>query len=79
MHCVGNLMLISREHNSSIGNKPFIKKLNSYGECNLLNQQKEIIDFVENKEEPIWDKCAIEKRRNRIVDAAIKIWSLDNI
>jgi uncharacterized protein with ParB-like and HNH nuclease domain len=79
LHCVGNLMLISREHNSSIGNKPFIEKLNSYGECNLLNQQKEIIDFVENKEEPIWDKCAIEKRRNRIVDAAIKIWSLDNI
>ena len=79
LNCVGNLMLISRKHNSSIGNKPFIEKLNSYGECNLLNQQKEIIDFVENKEEPIWDKCAIEKRRNRIVDAAIKIWSLDNI
>lgn len=35
-------MLISQSHNSSIGNKPFADKLQSYGKDNLLNQQKEI-------------------------------------
>ncbi|MBQ4214938.1 MAG: DUF262 domain-containing protein, partial [Bacteroidales bacterium] len=49
LNCVGNLMLISQSHNSSIGNKPFAEKLVSYGKDNLLNQQKEIVDFVENK------------------------------
>ena len=28
LHCFGNLMLISKRHNSSIGNKPFKEKLN---------------------------------------------------
>ncbi|HQK40168.1 MAG TPA: HNH endonuclease family protein, partial [Flavobacterium alvei] len=46
LNCVGNLMLISQSHNSSIGNKPFAQKLESYGKDNLLNQQREICDFV---------------------------------
>ena len=79
MHCVGNLMLISREHNSSIGNKPFIEKLNSYGKCNLLNQQKEIKDFVTDEQTPKWDKVAIEKRSQKIIETAKEIWNLDKI
>lgn len=79
LNCVGNLMLISQSHNSSIGNKPFADKLASYGKDNLLNQQKEIIDFVENKDNPIWNRAAIEKRHNKIKDAVKDIWNLETI
>jgi hypothetical protein len=60
---IGNLMLISQKHNSSIGNRPFKQKLESYGKDNLLNQQKKIADYVLDKSNPVWDKNAIEKRR----------------
>ncbi|MDP2903163.1 MAG: DUF262 domain-containing HNH endonuclease family protein [Methylovulum sp.] len=76
---LGNLMLISQSHNSSIGNKPFSDKLASYGRDNLLNQQKEIIKFVSDKSNPIWDKQAIEKRQIKMIKAANVIWNLDNI
>ena len=72
-------MLISQSHNSSIGNKPFAQKLESYGKDNLLNQQREICDFVEDKSKPVGDKAAIEKRHNRILEAVKDIWSLDKI
>ncbi len=79
LNCVGNLMLISQSHNSSIGNKPFAEKLASYGKDNLLNQQKEIVDFVEDKNNPIWDKTAIEKRHEKIKNAVKEIWNLNKI
>lgn len=76
---IGNLMLISQSHNSSIGNKPFTDKLISYGEANLLNQQKEISDFVADKNIPIWNKATIDKRKQKIIAAATDMWNLDNI
>ena len=76
---IGNLMLISQSHNSSIGNKPFINKLTSYGEANLLNQQKEISDFVADKNVPVWNKATIDKRKQKIIAAATDMWNLDNI
>jgi len=79
LNCVGNLMLISQSHNSAIGNKPFYEKLDSYGKANLLNQQREIIDFIEDKNNPIWDKAAIERRHTKIKEAVKDIWSLDRI
>ena len=75
----GNLMLISKSRNSSIGNEPFDRKLKSYGADNLLNQQKEIVNFVSDKNNPAWDKAAIEKRQTKILAAAMDIWNLDNI
>lgn len=74
---VGNLMLISQSHNSSIGNTSFANKLASYGKDNLLNQQKEIIEFVTDKNNPVWDKDAIERRHNKIKEAVSKIWNLN--
>jgi uncharacterized protein with ParB-like and HNH nuclease domain len=79
LNCLGNLMLISQSHNSSIGNKPFKDKLESYGKDNLLNQQKKIKDFVQNIETPIWDKNCIEKRLLVIVNSAKEIWNIDKI
>ena len=79
MNCVGNLMLMAGRQNSSLGNRPFADKLFVYGRDNLLNQQKEIIEFVTDKEHPVWDKSSIERRFNKIVGAVKEIWNLDNI
>ena len=79
MNCVGNLMLMAGRQNSSLGNRPFADKLHTYGKDNLLNQQKEIIEFVADKEHPVWDKSSIERRLNKIVNAVKEIWNLDNI
>ncbi len=79
MNCLGNLMLIAGGHNISISNGPFKSKLASYGQNNLLNQQKEIINFVADSSNPIWDKDAIEKRLRAIQTAAKTLWSLDKL
>ena len=75
----GSSVDISQGHNSSIGNKPFNEKLVSYGKDNVLNQQKQVADFVADLSNPVWDKTAIEKRQRAILEAAKVIWSLDNI
>lgn len=78
LNCIGNLMLISGSHNSSIGNKPFKDKLDSYNKNPLLKQQAEIKTFV--KKELRWDKEAIDNRHEKIVDDfAIDEWSFDEI
>ena len=79
MNCLGNLMLISQVHNSSIGNKPFQTKLASYGKDNLLAQQKEVVDFVDDPNQPIWNVSAITKRQQKILETAKRLWNLDGI
>ena len=79
MNCVGNLMLMAGRQNSSLGNRPFADKLFVYGRDNLLNQQKEIIEFVTDKEHPVWDKSSIERRFDKIISAVKEIWNLGNI
>ena len=79
MNSIGNLLLIAGRQNSSLGNRPFAEKLQVYGKDNLLNQQKEILEFVTDKEYPTWDKSSIERRFNKIINAAKEIWNLDNI
>lgn len=79
LNSIGNLMLISQHHNCAIGNKPFEEKLSSYGKENLLNQQKEIRQFVTDQNAPIWDKAAIAKRQEKILKAASDLWNLDSI
>lgn len=80
LHSIGNLVLMSQEQNSSIGNRNFVEvKLQSYENANLMWQQKEIINYVSDRNNPVWDKNAIERRGNHLIDEAIKIWSFDNI
>ncbi len=79
LHCIGNLMLISQAHNSSIGNKPFPDKLASYGKDNLLNQQKQVVNYVTDPSNPVWDKDAISRRHAAILNAVKEIWDLNKI
>ena len=81
MNSIGNLMLISQAHNSSIGNCPFADKLSSYNTIALMKQQMEITNFASQNEhgDKIWDLEAIKRRRDAMLKAAMEIWSLDNI
>lgn len=80
LHALGNLVLMAQGANSSVRNGSFLNKLAAYESTdNLLHQQKEIRRFVSDKDNPIWDKAAIERRQQAIVDAAMQIWSLDDI
>lgn len=72
---LGNLMLISQSHNSSIGNSPFNVKLESYINNPLLRQQKEISDFVDDKSNPQWKADSIDKRHSIIVSFAKSRWA----
>lgn len=78
LNCIGNLMIISQSHNSSIGNKAFKEKLKSYNSNPLLNQQAEIKDFLIDKKIE-WKKQSIEKRKQVIVDFVLSNWDLNNV
>lgn len=61
--CLGNYLLISKSHNCSIGNKPFIEKRATY---TYLAQQREIQELT--KDEVIWNKERIDIRHKKLVD-----------
>lgn len=65
LDCIGNYLLISKSHNCRIGNEPFKDKLSSY---KTLNQQREIIEFVDNTDNPKWGIKQIKNRRRKIVN-----------
>lgn len=77
LNCVGNLMLISRSHNASIGNKPFKEKLATYVLNPLLRQQAEIKEFLDDTES--WKTEQIIKRQSAIVGFAVSRWSFDSV
>jgi len=80
LNCLGNLLLISKSHNCSIGNIPFNKKLTSFSNTPFLKQQAEIRDFVEIiKNKPCWFRKSITDRHNKIVAFAMKRWSFNSI
>ena len=74
---LGNLMLISQSHNSSIGNNPFKDKLKSYIENPILRQQAHIKDFVADMKNPVWDSKSIDLRHDEMLKFACKRWSFN--
>ena len=74
---LGNLMLISQSHNSSIGNRPFKEKLQSYMANPILKQQTHIKDFVADLNEPVWNSKSIEARHDEMIEFALRRWSFD--
>lgn len=78
LNCVGNLMLISSNHNRSIGNISFNEKLESYNKNPILKQQAEIKMFASDSNgNPEWDAKAITKRKGVIVDFAERTWAIN--
>ena len=74
IHCIGNLLIASKSHNSSLGNNPFSKKFESFRDNPLLKQQSDIIKYVTNKDQPEWKHEQIEKRKDDIVSFAKERW-----
>ena len=68
LDCWGNYLLISGSHNSSIGNKPFAKKLASYNGLKSLAQQREVVEMVGDTPNPKWTKELIDERHWKIVE-----------
>jgi len=65
--CLGNYLLLSKSHNCSIGNKPFVDKRNSY---NHLAQQREIQKMT--SEEAKWTRDHIQARKDKIIKFVIE-------
>jgi len=77
LHCIGNLLLLTKRHNVSIGNKPFEEKLASFKHGKL---QQEIENFAKKEgDNDVWKKESIKDRRDKIVKFAIDRWSYDKI
>jgi hypothetical protein len=66
LNCLGNYLLLSKSHNCAVGNISFNQKLVTY----MHNeQQREIKNLV--REDGIWSKEIIEKRKDKIIAAII--------
>lgn len=63
LNCLGNYLLISKSHNSSIGNVPFKEKFESY---TYLVQQREVQEL--SKEQMVWGKKEITIRKEKITN-----------
>ncbi|MCQ2367651.1 MAG: DUF262 domain-containing HNH endonuclease family protein [Kiritimatiellae bacterium] len=82
MNALGNLVLLSLKHNIKVSNHPFDDKIKEYEELGLLRQQMEIKDFAsidKARNGRVWDVDAIAKRHTKIIDWAMKYWSVDTL
>lgn len=79
MHSIGNLVLMAKSQNSRLQNKPFSVKLKVYNGDNLMHQQREICSFVSDSDNIIWDRDAIERRTNTLIERAREIWDIKDI
>lgn len=62
LNCFGNYLLVSKSHNCSVGNKPFVEKRDSY---TVLIQQREIQELTKNT--LVWTKSEIKHRKEKII------------
>lgn len=77
LNSIGNLMLISKSHNASIGNNPFVDKLSTYRENPMLKQHAQIPELTGDRME--WTSEQIVQRKEMISEFAASHWSFDNV
>ena len=73
LHSIGNLLLTSDEHNISLGNESFSKKLSSYKNSSMFHH-REIENFIKNNR---WSKESIKERTNKIIKFVLNAWGLE--
>lgn len=78
LNSIGNLMLISKSHNASIGNKPFEEKLKTYKETPLLRQHMQVEIFLDEGRKE-WKEPQINKRKDAILEFAFPNWDFDKV
>lgn len=63
LDCLGNYLLLSKQHNASISNGPLVDKLKTYGKN---EQQRELKKLVPDG--GIWSREIIQKRKDKIIE-----------
>lgn len=71
---LGNLVLISKSQNSTVGNRSFSEKLKSFSNHPILRQQQEIVSFIDDATNPRWLSSSIDRRHSAILKYAINRW-----
>ncbi len=72
LHSIGNLTFDPRSANSSKGRKPVEEKNSKYFRKAPFMTQNELEDFLENG---IWNVDSINKRKQKILAFALKMWN----
>lgn len=72
LHSIGNLCLLSPSLNSQASNNCFSDKKEIYKKANLMSL-KDIIG-CDNVERDVWDRDAIETRRDQLIEFAMEQW-----
>jgi hypothetical protein len=74
MNRLGNLVIDTIGANSSKGAKDFTDKLKSLSERSIFLSQGELINFVKDRNLPVWDVEAVHARHKQLVSFARKEW-----
>lgn len=72
---LGNLVIDSVSPNASKGKKDFAGKLKRLSENSIYLSQGELIIFLKNPDELVWDVEAIRARHKHLMDFARKTWN----
>jgi len=76
LHSIGNLLLVSDDHNIELGNKAFPKKLGSYRNSPFLHH-KEIKNFATGEsQDQRWTTESIRNRKNKLKKFVLEEWAL---
>lgn len=74
MNRLGNLVIDTIGANSSKGTKDYSGKLKSLSEGSIFLSQGELITFVKDRANPVWDIDAIRARHKILIEFARKEW-----
>ena len=72
LHSIGNLCLLSQSLNSGANNNCFSDKKETYKKANLMLLKDIIFDGCIERD--VWDKDAINSRREQLIKFAIDQW-----
>jgi hypothetical protein len=72
---LGNLVLDSISPNASKGKRDFADKLKSLSENSIYLSQGELITFVSDRENPVWDVDAVLERQKHLIGFMMETWN----
>ncbi len=74
LHCLGNLTMDPQSSNSSKSNKDFEDKKESFSRASFKAQTEIVHHFAINDK---WSKESIDKRKQHLIDFAVRNWLID--
>jgi len=72
LHCIGNLTFDPRSANASKGRKPVQEKNSKYFKKAPFMAQNELEEFMDKNQ---WDKDTINKRKEKLISFALRMWN----